>query len=154
MQHWIGGDLDAHSSPHTIPDLATQRPQTVALVVLQLYIALELADAGDLSRFIQRFREKKYLMPEKMIWKMFVQICAALSHMHKMRVMHRDIKPDNIFISVDGTVKLGDLGKQRLQYAPLETDGTKRASWYADARSSMTSTHVGLSRFFSSATVV
>ena len=114
--------------------MATQRTQTVALVVLQLYIALELADAGDLSRFIQRFREKKYLMPEKMIWKMFVQICAALSHMHKMRVMHRDIKPDNIFISVDGTVKLGDLGKQRLQYAPLETDGTKRASWYADAR--------------------
>lgn len=30
--------------------------------------------------------------------------------MHVQRVMHRDIKPANIFLTLDGTIKLGDLG--------------------------------------------
>jgi len=52
-------------------------------------------------------------MPEKTIWGLFAQICAALEHMHDRRVMHRDIKPANIFITVEGVVKLGDLGLGR-----------------------------------------
>jgi len=79
----------------------------------ELHIVLELADGGDLGRHIANFRSRKMLMSEKMIWGLFVQVCAALEHMHGRRVMHRDIKPDNIFITVDGTVKLGDLGLGR-----------------------------------------
>ena len=34
----------------------------------------------------------------------------SLSHIHSKKLAHRDIKPDNLFISVDGCVKLGDFG--------------------------------------------
>ena len=70
---------------------------------------LELAEAGDLGRYINHFKKRKFLMPEKTVWGLFREICAGLEYMHREKVVHRDIRPSNIFITVGGAVKLGNL---------------------------------------------
>lgn len=44
------------------------------------------------------------------IFQWFVQICMALEFVHSRRVIHRDIKTQNIFLTGNNTVKLGDFG--------------------------------------------
>jgi len=76
----------------------------------ELYIVLELADCGDLAQLIKHFRKVKKSIPEKRIWSYFTQIANGLIHMHENTILHRDIKPPNVFITQHGVVKLGDLG--------------------------------------------
>lgn len=76
----------------------------------ELFIVLELADGGDLSKLIRYFQKRQQLISQKTILKYFTQICSAVSYIHSKRILHRDIKPANIFMTSDGCVKLGDFG--------------------------------------------
>jgi serine/threonine protein kinase len=40
----------------------------------------------------------------------FLQILMALSHMHSLRICHRDIKLENILLDINGDIKIGDFG--------------------------------------------
>ena len=53
-------------------------------------------------------------MDEERVWSILVQVCEGLAHMHSMRVLHRDIKAENIFTDGKGADKIGDLGLGRL----------------------------------------
>lgn len=79
----------------------------------ELFIVLELADGGDLSKLIKYFQRRKQLIREHTILKYFTQVCSAVKYIHSKRVLHRDIKPANIFMTSNGCVKLGDFGLGR-----------------------------------------
>lgn len=55
---------------------------------------------------------------------LFRQVCAAVHHAHKNLVIHRDLKPGNILVADDGTVKLLDFGIARL-LSTDESDGAE-----------------------------
>lgn len=79
-----------------------------------LYLILELAENGDISLLLEQQRQKGKYFQEAEIWHYFVQIASALHVMHQCRVMHRDIKPQNVFLTGSSlTIKLGDLGLGR-----------------------------------------
>ncbi|NXM01089.1 NEK3 kinase, partial [Tyrannus savana] len=87
-----------------------------------LYIVLEYCDDGDLMQKIKHQRGN--LFPEDTILQWFVRMCLAVKHIHDKRVLHRDIKSKNIFLTPNGKVKLGDLGSAHLlaQHVDISTD--------------------------------
>ena len=44
------------------------------------------------------------------IFQWFVQICMALEYVHGRKVIHRDIKTQNVFLTGNKTIKVGDFG--------------------------------------------
>ena len=75
-----------------------------------LNIVTEFADGGDLSQKIEAQKKLKEHFPETQILDYFTQICLALQHMHKKKIIHRDLKSGNVFLMKSGLVKLGDFG--------------------------------------------
>ncbi|XP_041940215.1 serine/threonine-protein kinase Nek5 isoform X2 [Alosa sapidissima] len=84
-----------------------------------LYIVMEYCDGGDLMKRIHM--QKGQLFSEEQIMHWFVQICLGLKHIHDRKVLHRDIKAQNIFLAQGGLkVKLGDFGIARRLSNTLE----------------------------------
>ena len=73
-----------------------------------LNIVMEYAEKGDLSRQIRRAKRNHF--PESKVLKWFAEICAGVKYLHDRRILHRDIKCQNVFLMSDGHVKLGDFG--------------------------------------------
>ena len=73
-----------------------------------LNIVTEFADGGDLNQKIEK--RKKLPFSEAQILDYITQICLALQHIHKKKIIHRDLKSGNIFLMKSGIVKLGDFG--------------------------------------------
>ena len=52
----------------------------------------------------------KFLKNSFQIWSYLVDLLLAVQHLHDHDLIHMDIKPENIFIGMDGICKLGDFG--------------------------------------------
>lgn len=73
-------------------------------------IVMEYCDGGDLSQYLNHQMKSGKILSEEKIWKFFIQICLGLSIIHNKKVLHRDLKSLNIFLTKDERVKIGDLG--------------------------------------------
>ena len=72
---------------------------------------MEHAGKGDLKSVIRKHIQNEYKpLPEDQIWKWFAEIAAAVKYLHSRKIIHRDIKVENIFLSQELSVKLGDFG--------------------------------------------
>ncbi|XP_027491413.1 serine/threonine-protein kinase Nek1 isoform X7 [Corapipo altera] len=83
-----------------------------------LYIVMDYCEGGDLFKKINA--QKGVLFSEDQILDWFVQICLALKHIHDRKILHRDIKSQNIFLTKDGTIQLGDFGIARVLNSTAE----------------------------------
>uniref|UniRef100_A0A9J7YVC8 non-specific serine/threonine protein kinase n=1 Tax=Cyprinus carpio carpio TaxID=630221 RepID=A0A9J7YVC8_CYPCA len=83
-----------------------------------LYIVMAYCEGGDLFKKINN--QRGTLFTEEQILDWFVQICLALKHVHDRKILHRDIKSQNIFLTKDGTIQLGDFGIARVLNSTVE----------------------------------
>ena len=79
----------------------------------RFYLVLEHCDGGDLSQSIARRRSERRPYPEHEAASIFVMITLALRHVHARRIVHRDVKAANVFLTKKGVAKLGDFGVSR-----------------------------------------
>ncbi|MCC3357518.1 Stk1 family PASTA domain-containing Ser/Thr kinase [Bacillus sp. REN16] len=70
------------------------------------YIVMEYVPGQTLKQYIQR---NAPLHPKEAI-NIMLQLTSAITHAHQNQIVHRDIKPQNILIDHDGTVKVTDFG--------------------------------------------
>lgn len=114
----------------TIPDLGRKQAENEVLLLKSLYhvnivrfydsfmednvlnIVMEYADGGNLRQLIkeQIRKNNSEKFPEHQVMSWFAQLVLAVAYMHGKNVLHRDLKSQNVFLTRNLVVKLGDFG--------------------------------------------
>lgn len=85
-----------------------------------LAIIMEFCNKGDLQRLIKKAKQRGVTsLLEAVVWNISLQILLGLEYLHSKKVLHRDLKSANVFLSKDASqkyfsVKIGDLGVAKL----------------------------------------
>jgi cyclin-dependent kinase len=82
----------------------------------KLILVFEYVDT-DLKKFMNQFDKG---MDAKVIKSLLYQLVRGVAHCHQMKVLHRDLKPQNLLVSQEGVLKLGDFGLARAFGIPVK----------------------------------
>ncbi len=83
------------------------------------YIVMELVEGITLKQYMDR----KGTLSQREVVHFTAQIARALAHAHERGIIHRDIKPQNIMLLRDGTIKVADFGIATLENEIYESNG-------------------------------
>jgi tRNA A-37 threonylcarbamoyl transferase component Bud32 len=75
-----------------------------------LHILMEFVDGVDVEKLLVQCLQAKRMLTEQQILDIFVPTCLAVRHIHRTRLLHRDLKSANIFLTSTGDVRIGDFG--------------------------------------------
>ena len=70
---------------------------------MTLYIVTAIAEGGTMYEMIKR---QTRMLQEKEVWKYVIQTALGLLHIHSQKILHRDVKTMNIFLTKTGDVKV------------------------------------------------
>jgi tetratricopeptide (TPR) repeat protein len=85
-----------------------------------LYLAMEYVDGVPIHRFCDA---RNLTLPQRLA--LFLRVCEAVQFAHLNLVVHRDLKPDNIFVVDDGSPRLLDFGTAKLISPSLANPGSE-----------------------------
>ncbi|KAG9268669.1 serine/threonine-protein kinase MRCK alpha isoform X1 [Astyanax mexicanus] len=86
-----------------------------------LYLVMDYYVGGDLLTLLSKFEDR---LPEDMSRFYLAEMVLAIDSVHQLHYVHRDIKPDNILLDVNGHIRLADFGS----CLKLMEDGTVQSS--------------------------
>ncbi|MBY0458937.1 MAG: serine/threonine protein kinase, partial [Gemmataceae bacterium] len=86
------------------------------------FLVMEFVDGQSIGQRL----EQKGAYPEAEAIRLIAQVCDGLQRAHKQGLVHRDVKPDNILVTRDGTAKLTDMGLVREVEGDLNLTRTGR----------------------------
>ncbi|XP_055028082.2 serine/threonine-protein kinase MRCK alpha isoform X3 [Misgurnus anguillicaudatus] len=86
-----------------------------------LYLVMDYYVGGDLLTLLSKFEDR---LPEDMARFYLAEMVLAIDSVHQLHYVHRDIKPDNILMDVNGHIRLADFGS----CLKLTEDGTVQSS--------------------------
>ena len=92
--------LDEHPNVVTVFDIGEEDGNR--------YIVTQYVRGGSVADLLSARRPEPLELPKAM--RIAAQTCRALAHAHAHAILHRDVKPANVWLMPDGTVKLGDFG--------------------------------------------
>lgn len=85
------------------------------------YLVMEYVDGGSLRQLL----DKSPRLDVQRTLQIALDLSDALTRAHRLNILHRDIKPDNVLLAQDGTPRLTDFGMARIGGAPhITQDGT------------------------------
>lgn len=96
------------------PNVVAYKEAFIEQYTDSLCIVMDYAEKGDILAQVMSRLTKRILFPENEIWRIFIQIVIGLKSLHDKKILHRDIKSANIFITKDDIVKLGDLNVSKI----------------------------------------
>ena len=91
------------------------------------YLVMELVDGGTLGDML----DTQPQLPVERVLNIALEITDALARAHHMNIIHRDIKPDNVLLAPDGTLRLTDFGVAYVLDAPNITSQGEIVGTYA-----------------------
>ena len=94
------GRLGDHPHIVTIYDVAEESGQ--------IYIVSQYMAGGDVEGLLQEAENRRLSVGKAL--QVISEVCGALEHSHARGIIHRDIKPGNIYLGEDGAAHLGDFG--------------------------------------------
>ncbi|XP_065839225.1 cyclin-dependent kinase 2-like [Oscarella lobularis] len=83
----------------------------------KLYLVFEFLDQ-DLKRFMDTTRDG---IPDGQIKSYLYQLLNGIAYCHSRRILHRDLKPQNLLVDARGRIKLADFGLARAFFVPVRT---------------------------------
>ncbi|XP_036094349.1 serine/threonine-protein kinase MRCK beta isoform X3 [Rousettus aegyptiacus] len=86
-----------------------------------LYLVMDYYVGGDLLTLLSKFEDK---LPEDMARFYVGEMVLAIDSIHQLHYVHRDIKPDNVLLDVNGHIRLADFGS----CLKMNDDGTVQSS--------------------------
>lgn len=122
-----GGDFDALEREAELHRAVTH-PNVVTvfgagMVADEPYLAMEYVDGVDLYRLLRRADAEQRRFPPGLAAFIARRVASALAAVHAahdaegnaLHIVHRDVTPSNIYLSIDGQIKLGDFGIARFE---------------------------------------
>ncbi|KAJ1527849.1 hypothetical protein ONE63_007789 [Megalurothrips usitatus] len=95
-----------------------------------LLLEMEFAGGGTLAQLLAARAARSAPLSERRALSLFGQVVAAIRHMHAHSVLHRDLKTENIFLTKDNVVKVGDFGISKVMGTQVQAETVLGTPYY------------------------